>query len=98
VNQAYLAGLLGHPAPTYAHVPLAVNVQGRRLAKRDGAVTLADLAAQGVSPAGVLGLIAESLGWPAPGRPADLLPRFDPARLPRDPWVVHPASALESQP
>jgi glutamyl-tRNA synthetase len=97
VNQAYLAGLLGHPAPIYAHVPLAVNVQGRRLAKRDGAVTLSDLAAQGVSAVGVLGLIAESLGWPAPGRPADLLRLFDPARLPRDPWVVHPASALESR-
>ena len=27
--------------PSYAHVPLAVNVEGRRLAKRDGAVTLA---------------------------------------------------------
>ena len=66
VNQAYLAELLGHPAPTYAHVPLAVNAQGRRLAKRDGAVTLFDLAAQGVSPGEVLGLIAESLGWPAP--------------------------------
>ncbi|HEV2927347.1 MAG TPA: tRNA glutamyl-Q(34) synthetase GluQRS, partial [Propionibacteriaceae bacterium] len=43
VNQAYLAGLLGHPTPTYAHVPLAVNAQGRRLAKRDGAITLSDL-------------------------------------------------------
>ena len=98
VNQAYLAGLLGHPAPIYAHVPLAVNAQGRRLAKRDGAVTLTDLAAHGISPVEVLGLIAESLGWPAPGRPAELLARFDPARLPRDPWVVHPAAALKSQP
>lgn len=98
VNQAYLAGLLGHPAPRYAHVPLAVNAQGRRLAKRDGAVTLSDLAAEGASPIDVLGLIATSLGWPVPGRLADLLPRFDPARLPRDPWVVHPASALESMP
>jgi glutamyl-tRNA synthetase len=96
VNQAYLAELLGHPAPTYAHVPLAVNIQGRRLAKRDGSVTLSDLAAQGVSSVGVLGLIAESLGWPAPSHPTDLLPLFDPARLPRDPWVVHPSSALES--
>ena len=96
VNQAYLAELLGHPAPSYAHVPLAVNAQGRRLAKRDGAVTLSDLAAEGVSPIEVLGLIATSLGWPAPSRLADLLPRFDPSRLPRHPWVVHPASALES--
>ena len=88
VNQAYLAGLLGHPAPTYAHVPLAVNAQGRRLAKRDGAVTMSDLAALGVGPQQVLGLIANSLGWPTPAQLADLLPLFDPARLPRNPWVV----------
>ena len=47
ISQAYLARLLGHAPPTYAHVPLAVNTQGRRLAKRDGAVTLADLGALG---------------------------------------------------
>jgi glutamyl-tRNA synthetase len=88
VNQAYLAGLLGHPVPQYAHVPMAVNAQGRRLAKRDGAVTLSDLAAEGVSPIEVLGLIATSLGWPAPDRLADLLAFFDPARLPREPWVI----------
>jgi glutamyl-tRNA synthetase len=88
VNQAYLAELLGHRVPIYAHVPLAVNAQGRRLAKRDGAVTLSDLAAEGVSPIEVLGLIATSLGWPVPGRLADLLRHFDPARLPRDPWVI----------
>jgi glutamyl-tRNA synthetase len=97
-NQAYLAELLGHQAPTYAHVPLAVNLQGRRLAKRDGAVTLSGVAALGVAPQQVLGLLANSLGWPAPDRPADLLPVFDPARLPRRPWVVAATSALESQP
>jgi glutamyl-tRNA synthetase len=96
VNQAYLARILGHPAPTYAHVPLAVNAQGRRLAKRDGAVTLAALAAEGFSPVDVLGRIAESLGWPAPRSPADLLPLFDPVRLPRDPWVVHTGNHLQS--
>jgi glutamyl-tRNA synthetase len=98
VNQVYLAGLLGHPAPTYAHVPLAVNAQGRRLAKRDGAVTLSDLAAMGVGPQQVLGLIANSLNWPTPDRLADLLAFFDPARLPRHPWVVNARLPLESQP
>ena len=98
VNQAYLAGLLGHSPPTYAHVPLAVNAEGRRLAKRDGAVTLSDLAGLGIGPHEVLGLLAKSLGWPAPDRPGDLLPLFDPARLPRGPWLVTPTSALESQP
>ena len=40
-RQAYLARLLGHPEPVYAHVPLVLNEDGERLAKRDGAVTLA---------------------------------------------------------
>ena len=92
VSQAYLARLLGHPAPTYAHAPLAVNREGRRLAKRDGAVTLTDLAAQGLTPAQVLALIAGSLALPPAAAVAELLPAFDPARLPRAPWVVEPTS------
>ena len=59
-RQAYLAGLLGHPEPTYAHVALVLNEDGARLAKRDGAVTLAEI---GVQTA--LAQIAESLGWQA---------------------------------
>ena len=88
LNQAYLAGLLGHHPPIYAHVPLAVNAHGRRLAKRDGAVTMSDLAALGVGPGEVLRWIATSLGLPKVDRLADLLPHFDPARLPRTPWLV----------
>jgi glutamyl-tRNA synthetase len=90
-TQAYIAGLLGYDRPIYAHVPLAVNVRGQRLAKRDGAVTLPALAARGWQPGSVLGLIAESLNLALPGEPVSLdamLERFDPARLPRSPWVV----------
>jgi glutamyl-tRNA synthetase len=83
-RQAYLAGLLGYPQPVYAHVPLVVNAEGKRLAKRDGAVTLAEL---GVPLA--FGLITESLGWPAADM-AELRKRFDPATLPREPWVYQP--------
>ena len=89
VTQAFLAELLGHRPPTYAHVPLAVNAAGRRLAKRDGAVTLPELAARGMEPDAVLGLIAESLDLAvslANGVSPDALlrDRFDPGRLPRD--------------
>ena len=83
-RQAYLAELLGHPAPVYAHVPLALNAEGKRLAKRDGAVTLTEL---GVPKAWEQ--ITESLGWPAADM-ADLLAQFDPARLPRGPWTYQP--------
>ncbi len=83
-RQAYLAGLLGHPEPTYAHVALVLNEDGARLAKRDGAVTLAEI---GVQPA--LRQIAESLGWQATNV-HEMLAQFDPASLPRDPWIYAP--------
>ncbi|MFF2843865.1 tRNA glutamyl-Q(34) synthetase GluQRS [Paenarthrobacter sp. NPDC057981] len=85
-RQAYLATLLGHPVPEYAHVPLVVNHDGVRLAKRDGAVTLDDLAAVGIPPERVRALILESLGLPG-GTLQEALPAFDPQRLPREPWV-----------
>lgn len=91
INQAWLAERLGLWPPTYAHVPLAVNAAGVRLAKRDGPVTLAELGRLGVSPAEVLSTLAVSLGLAEVGEPvtpAGLLPRFDPAALPREPWIV----------
>lgn len=92
-RQAWLAARLGGAAPSYAHVPLALNPSGQRLAKRDGAVSMADLARLNISPARVLGRIAESLALAEPGEPVDLplmLRRFDPASIPRDAWVVAP--------
>jgi len=92
-SQAFLIELLGHRPPTYAHLPLAVNVQGRRLAKRDGAVTLPELAALGITPGTVLSVIAQSLDLAAPGEHVTLdgiRKRFDPERLPRESWVVVP--------
>ncbi len=68
-RQLHLAHLLGLAAPTYAHVPLALGPTGARLAKRDGAVTLADLAAQGQDAGTVLGRLLASIGLltPDPG-------------------------------
>jgi glutamyl-tRNA synthetase len=85
-RQAYLASLLGAAPPAYVHVPLALNADGRRLAKRDGAVSYADLTAAGVD---VLGVITDSLGL-GRGTPAELLTTFDLATLPREPWVFVP--------
>ncbi len=76
-------------------MPLALNERGQRLAKRDGAVTLADLGAIGVDPQHVLSMVATSLRLADPGEPVathQLLERFDPAALPREPWVVAPAA------
>ena len=83
-RQAYLANLMGHPEPTYAHVALVLNGDGARLAKRDGAVTLAEI---GMPRA--LEQIAGSLGWQATSLD-EMLTRFDPAELPREPWIYSP--------
>ncbi|WP_313968084.1 tRNA glutamyl-Q(34) synthetase GluQRS [uncultured Rothia sp.] len=98
-RQAYLAGLLGLPQPRYAHVPLALNEEGKRLAKRDGAVTLPQLQEAGVTIPEVLGWIAASIPvLDNSGRPHEarvpvpdasvILERFDPALMSREPWVV----------
>lgn len=89
-RQAYLATLLDLSVPVYAHVPLALNHEGKRLAKRDGAVTLADQIALGRTAAEVLGLIAVSLQLAEPGEAVTmrlLLDRWDPRRLPSTPWI-----------
>lgn len=83
-RQAYLGSLLGYPTPVYAHVPLALNDAGKRLAKRDGAVSLGELGGRRAWE-----LITESLGRPGAGL-SDLLVDFDPQRLPRTPWVYRP--------
>jgi glutamyl-tRNA synthetase len=84
-RQAYLASLLGHRTPIYAHVPLVLNADGKRLAKRDGAVTLPEI---GMPTA--LTQIAESLGTKA-ATIDELLADFDPTRLPTTPWTYRPA-------
>ena len=46
-----LQALLGLPTPAYHHHPLLLDAEGRRLAKRHGAPTLASLRAAGADPA-----------------------------------------------
>jgi glutamyl-tRNA synthetase len=91
-RQLHLARVLGVTAPrSYAHVPLVLGPDGRRLAKRHGAVTLADRAAQGQTPAEVRAELARTVGLAAAGEvpsPAELVARFDPAALPAEPTVL----------
>ena len=98
-RQSYLAQLLGLAQPRYAHVPLALNEEGKRLAKRDGAVTLPQLREAGIEIPTILGWIAASIpvynvdgsvhsaDAPVPNAAA-ILERFDPARMASEPWVV----------
>ncbi|THD59859.1 tRNA glutamyl-Q(34) synthetase GluQRS [Phenylobacterium sp.] len=48
--QRLLQALLGLPAPTYCHHRLLTSPDGRRFAKRDGAQTLRELRASGMTP------------------------------------------------
>lgn len=83
--------LLGAAPPEYLHVPMVLGDDGARLAKRHGAVTLADLRADGMDAGDVLGVLARSLGLATAGeRPTAtrLIARFDPAHLPRAPVAL----------
>lgn len=88
-RQILLARLLGHArSPRFTHVPLVLGPDGARLAKRHGAVTLAE---RPEGPEGVLWMLAASLGLADHGEPVttgQLLERFDPDRLPAEPWVL----------
>ena len=87
-RQLLVGRLLGLPAPRHAHVPLVLGPDGRRLAKRHGAVTLAERAARGETAADVLGWMAASLGLSEAGEAVTatvLVRRFGPARIPREP-------------
>jgi glutamyl-tRNA synthetase len=57
-----LQRLLGYPTPEYWHVALVLGPDGQRLAKRHGAVTLAELAAAGVAAGEVRRRLLASLG------------------------------------
>src|SRR6476646_4576501 len=90
-RQLWLGARLGVVAPRHAHVPLVLGPDGARLAKRHGAVTLADRVALGESPAEVRAGLARSVGLAGPGEiPTldELLARFDPAVLPTEPTVL----------
>lgn len=63
-RQVHLQRLLGLPTPEYVHVPLVLGPDGERLAKRHGAVTIADLAELGFSVVDVLRGLAASVGLP----------------------------------
>lgn len=78
-NQVHLQKLLGYSTPAYGHVPLVVGDDGERLAKRHGAVTLADLEAKGVSAAEVRDML-----WASLGQSSD---EFSWDAVLRQPWV-----------
>jgi glutamyl-tRNA synthetase len=93
-RQLELYGFFGWTPPTFAHVPLVIGPDGRRLAKRHGDTRLSTLRDAGTSPESLVGLLAWSCGLlekPTPCRPTDLLAQFSLGRIPREPSVFDPA-------
>jgi glutamyl-tRNA synthetase len=78
-NQVHLQKLLDYSTPIYGHVPLVVGDDGERLAKRHGAVTLADLVANGITATQV-----QQMLWASLGQEGDT---FSWDAVPRQPWV-----------
>jgi glutamyl-tRNA synthetase len=90
-RQLLLARHLGLPEPRYAHVPLVLGSDGARLAKRHGAVTLAEQLEAGLTVPEIVGWMASSAGLGEPGErlaAAHVVERFDYGRLRREPTVL----------
>lgn len=89
-RQIWLLGLLGFAAPRYAHVPLLVAPDGRRLSKRDRDLDLGALRARMTPEAliGRLGFLAGQLERPEPLTAAELASVFTWERVPRGPLPV----------
>ena len=84
-RQLWLYRELGLPAPQFYHLPLLLAPDGRRLSKRDGDQSLANLRAR-FSPEEVVGRLAFAVGLqdaPRPRTPQSLVSDFSWARIPK---------------
>ena len=80
-KQIALYRALGEPVPTFAHVPMILGTDGKKLSKRHGATAVGDYRDLGILPAAMRNFLA-LLGW-SPGNDEEVLPldelvaRFD---------------------
>ena len=97
-RQGQLFEALGLQAPIYAHVPLLLGPDGKRLAKRAGTPSLAELRERATPPERLVGLLA---GWAGlgDGNPVSLqvlVSRFALDRIPRTAISVDPARVQDA--
>ncbi len=64
-KQILLYEALGLDLPVFAHTPLILNKEGKKLSKRDGVTSVGDFRAQGYSPAALANYMT-LLGWSPP--------------------------------
>ncbi len=87
-RQILLSNLLGWPSPKWWHVPLVLDEQGERLAKRNKAIRLTELRDAGIRPEAILRLLAKWCGHVAPQDITsihDFLDDFSIDQMPRTP-------------
>ena len=78
---------LGYAVPQYAHIPLLLDAEHERLAKRHASLSLESLRQDGVSPWRIIGLLAWVAGITdrrEPVHPRELVSSFRWESLPRD--------------
>ena len=64
-KQLLLYDALGMPPPLFAHTPLILNQEGRKLSKRDGVTSVSDFRAMGYAPEALANYMT-LLGWSPP--------------------------------
>ena len=71
-KQIALYRALGREPPVFAHVPMILGADGKKLSKRHGATAVGDYQQQGILPAAMRNFLA-LLGW-SPGGDREILP------------------------
>jgi glutamyl-tRNA synthetase len=74
-KQIALYRALGQPIPVFAHVPMILGTDGKKLSKRHGATAVGDYQDQGIFPAAMRNFLA-LLGW-SPGGDREILPEAE---------------------
>jgi glutamyl-tRNA synthetase len=78
-KQIALYRALGHEPPIFAHVPMILGTDGKKLSKRHGATAVGDYQDEGILPAAMRNFLA-LLGW-SPGGDREILPGDELIRL-----------------
>lgn len=95
-RQIALFEAMGFSAPTYWHAPLMCDAKGQRLAKRDGALSVAELRDQGLTANQIVGQLAHSAHLTESDEPLSCRELFDALSLDEFTQRLHTVAREES--